>query len=402
MADAKPPATSSVLEELCSPYLPFDPSSSVWSNLLPTPQSDITSSSPMCPILYNPPYSSAMDLYRTLTTSNTSPLTSPLSSLELSPRALALTSHLIQLNPSHFSIWQYRANVLLYSSELEKVKGGRDAVLQAELEWLESLAHQNMKSYQVWQHRRVVVSALAKPGRELGFVEENLDRDAKNYHTWGYRQWVLSHFGGLFLPSSKPGAAPASRGAGEFPELWQGEEEYVDKLLTEDVRNNSAWNHRWFVNFSRFGLTGNPSSTNPSHSEQVMEQLRKKIQYEIAYTKASLSNVPNNASGWNYLRALHTSLPSALRREMKEALGWVKTLVSSQVEAEKDAIVDIMGRESVGALEWWLDCIAQQQQEQQGGVEEAEKLVKRLIMADPVRKRFYAYRLKTIRRSLTA
>ena len=84
---------------------------------------------------------------------------------------------------------------------------------------------------------------------------------------------------------------------------------------------------------------------------------------------------------------------------MKEALGWVKTLVSSQVEAEKDASVDIMGRGSVGALEWWLDCIAQQQQ---GGVEEAEKLVKRLIMADPVRKRFYAYRLKTIRRSLTA
>ncbi len=135
-------ASTSMLDELCSPYLPFDASSSVWSDLTPTPQ--LESSSPMCPILYAPDYSTAMDLYRTLTTSNTSPLSTPLSGLELSPRALALTSHLIKLNPSHFSVWQYRANILLHSQTL----GDRDELLRAELGWLDDLAHKNMKSYQ--------------------------------------------------------------------------------------------------------------------------------------------------------------------------------------------------------------------------------------------------------------
>lgn len=29
--------------------------------------------------------------------------------------------------------------------------------------------------------------------------------------------------------------------------LWDKELEFVDKLLREDLRNNSAWNHRCFV-----------------------------------------------------------------------------------------------------------------------------------------------------------
>ena len=38
------------------------------------------------------------------------------------------------------------------------------------------------------------------------------------------RQWVLSEFG-----------------------LWDGELSYITRLITEDVRNNSAWNQRYFV-----------------------------------------------------------------------------------------------------------------------------------------------------------
>lgn len=49
--------------------------------------------------------------------------------------------------------------------------------------------------------------------------------DAKNYHVWSYRQWLVRRF-----------------------ELWdQGELEATEKLIDEDVRNNSAWNHRFFL-----------------------------------------------------------------------------------------------------------------------------------------------------------
>jgi len=47
-----------------------------------------------------------------------------------------------------------------------------------------------------------------------------------------YRQWVLSEFG-----------------------LWDGELDYVTRLITEDVRNNSAWNQRYFVVVNTTGFT---------------------------------------------------------------------------------------------------------------------------------------------------
>jgi protein farnesyltransferase/geranylgeranyltransferase type-1 subunit alpha len=58
------------------------------------------------------------------------------------------------------------------------------------------------------------------------------EQDSKNYHVWSYRQWLVKRFG-----------------------LWDnaGEMESVERLLEVDVRNNSAWNHRWFLNFGREG-----------------------------------------------------------------------------------------------------------------------------------------------------
>ena len=51
--------------------------------------------------------------------------------------------------------------------------------------------------------------------------------DTKNYHTWAYRQWLLAEF--------------------NSPELWAGELDFVEMMLRHDVRNNSAWHHRFFV-----------------------------------------------------------------------------------------------------------------------------------------------------------
>ena len=37
--------------------------------------------------------------------------------------------------------------------------------------------------------------------------------------------------------------------------LWEGELDYVALLITEDVRNNSAWNQRYFVVTNTTGFT---------------------------------------------------------------------------------------------------------------------------------------------------
>lgn len=85
------------------------------------------------------------------------------------------------------------------------------------------------------QHRRTIVLALKDPSRELPFTTRALSFDSKNYHTWAYRQWVLCEF--------------FSSGDKAHADVWEGEIKYVEELLKEDLRNNSAWNHRFFVVF---------------------------------------------------------------------------------------------------------------------------------------------------------
>ena len=64
---------------------------------------------------------------------------------------------------------------------------------------------------------------------EQSFITHILSFDAKNYHVWSYRQWLVQRFG-----------------------LWgSAEMEAIEQMLKTDVRNNSAWNHRWFLVFAK-------------------------------------------------------------------------------------------------------------------------------------------------------
>ena len=73
-------------------------------------------------------------------------------------------------------------------------------------------------------HRQKIVEWLNDPSEELALTEAVLAEDAKNYHAWQYRQWIITTYS-----------------------LWDKELDYVDKLLEADMRNNSAWNQRYFV-----------------------------------------------------------------------------------------------------------------------------------------------------------
>jgi protein farnesyltransferase/geranylgeranyltransferase type-1 subunit alpha len=96
--------------------------------------------------------------------------------------------------------------------------------------------------------------------------------DSKNYHSWAHRQWAVANY-----------------------HLWDGELEYTDQLLTEDIRNNSAWNHRWFI-------VQNISSSIDNGGETRIR--------EIAYTLNKISKVKGNESAWNYLRGIANAYPN--------------------------------------------------------------------------------------------
>lgn len=66
--------------------------------------------------------------------------------------------------------------------------------------------------------------------------------------------------------------------------LFENELEYTHQLLEDDVRNNSAWNQRYFViNF-------------------VSDFDEKIVHQEIEYALNAILKVSKNESAWNYLR----------------------------------------------------------------------------------------------------
>lgn len=72
-------------------------------------------------------------------------------------------------------------------------------------------------------------------------------------------------------------------------DVWDGELRYAESLISDDVRNNSAWTHRFFVAF-----------------ENDLYAAEDIINSELEYTWDKIKLVPNNASAWNYLRGCGT------------------------------------------------------------------------------------------------
>ncbi|CAL1699215.1 unnamed protein product [Somion occarium] len=335
-----------------------------WTDVTPVPQYE--GYNPIAPIFYTPQY-----YFRGIVKTN-----------EKSERVLELTEAIIRLNPAHYSAWQYRYHTLL------AIK----APLDAELKLMDSLAVQFLKTYQVWHHRRLILTAIYSPPpsnasglndptattsssakskpspesqaaarTELAFITRVLMVDAKNYHTWSYRQWLLAFFDDVHL--------------------WEGELGFVERLLEEDVRNNSAWHHRFFVVFGRGQLQG---------EEDRVAVLKR----ELSYTKDQIALAPNNASAWNYLRGILERTGTSFSN--------LRSFVEPYTKTHEDRLGDeeILDLENpapsaeaelpcVAALEFLADIY------EKDAVSKSVEIWKRLANElDTMRKKYWEYRIK--------
>lgn len=66
--------------------------------------------------------------------------------------------------------------------------------------------------------------------------------------------------------------------------MFENELKFVNELLDDDIRNNSAWNQRYFVFNRTTGFT-----------PEVIKQ-------EIDFTIDKIKLTTKNESSWNYLR----------------------------------------------------------------------------------------------------
>jgi protein farnesyltransferase/geranylgeranyltransferase type-1 subunit alpha len=197
---------------------------------------------------------------------------------EHSPRVLTLTEHIISLNPAHYTVWLYRASTLFALS----------SSITEELEWVNEVALENQKNYQIWHHRQLLIDQLfptlspsalkSLEESERDFMTQMFDQDGKNSHVWSYRQylcWKLNMFNETELRS-------------------------IEDLLRKDVRNNSAWSHRFFVVFSdpKYATEGSKAT---EYDAKIPEGV---LEREIEFGKAATFEAPQNQSPWNYLRGV--------------------------------------------------------------------------------------------------
>jgi protein farnesyltransferase/geranylgeranyltransferase type-1 subunit alpha len=200
---------------------------------------------------------------------------------EYSPRCLRLTEHIIGMNPAHYTVWLYRA-ANVFALKLP---------LLDEIKWLNGVAFENLKNYQIWHHRHLLVEnyypsiaddadAIAQfAASEREFLQQILAEDTKNYHVWSYRSYLVGKLG-----------------------VWGSEEERraIEAMIDDDVRNNSAWSHRFFLVFSDPAhATPGAGATEPD--PKVPQAI---IDREVEYAKAKIPLAPQNQSGWNYLRGV--------------------------------------------------------------------------------------------------
>ena len=199
-------------------------------------------------------------------------------------------------------------------------------------------------------HRQVIMSHIPKlPPTETAFLARMFAKDAKNYHVWSYRQWLVRNFS-----------------------LWDSELPYIESLLQSDVRNNSAWNHRWFVVFARHT---DPSKHSIKSGDAESEIPLGIIEREIGYTKAAISTAPQNQSPWNYLRGV--------LRKKGTRLVEMKSFAEQYADLEKEDEV-----RSSHALDFLADVYAEEEQKEKSA-KALELLARRY---DPIRKNYWDYR----------
>lgn len=112
--------------------------------------------------------------------------------------------------------------------------------------------------------------------KDLEDTKVQLSLDSKNIHCWQYRQWILRKL--------------------NRKNLMESEFQYTEFLLHEDVFNNSAWNHRFFLIMA-----------SENYKESKFECILNEFNNILQYIDTSCED---NESFWNYLAAIAQDCPA--------------------------------------------------------------------------------------------
>jgi len=264
--------------------------------------------------------------------------------------AFDATTNLLGLNPELYTVWNYRRNILLRGLFPTSLPHQVYGLLTSDLGLTLAALHVHPKVYWLWNHRQwclanipegsnffkpsqpsppastesesetaaaddpsdtlsdTVTPAKAEPdlgwrrdvwARELATVEKMLDRDARNYHAWKYRRYVLASLPDLDNPKRLPSAELA----------------YTTRKIEQNFSNFSAWHQRTKV----LGLIWDGEGKEGTGTKMTQAELSKQKDREFELVQHAMWTDPNDQSVWLYHRWLigKGDDPTILKREIK-------------------------------------------------------------------------------------
>ncbi|KAG9014937.1 Rab geranylgeranyltransferase [Tulasnella sp. JGI-2019a] len=242
-------------------------------------------------------------------------------SKDWSQDAFALTTQILRSNPELYTIWNYRRDIMANGLFPEKTPEERNNLLASDLQFTFSSLKQYPKVYWIWNHRRWCLQNTPDgPGeegttdqygwkrsnwaRELAVVEKMLDADARNFHAWNYRRYVVA-------------SSPDPRS--EVAELA-----YTTQKIESNFSNFSAWHQR------------SKLLTSLWEKGEMTSARVKDGEFELL--QHAMYSDPNDQSIWLYHRWLIGSGddPAVLKREIK--------VVEELLEIEPDS-------------KWCMECL---------------------------------------------
>jgi protein farnesyltransferase/geranylgeranyltransferase type-1 subunit alpha len=352
MTDASNEQT--VVDEISSP-LRLSDLPTIFADVTPVPQDDGPTA--VARIDYPPAFTQAYDTWRALIQRDECH----------SIRALRLSTLCLQHNPANYTLWHFRRTCWKHI-----VGVSWQTALQVDLPLASILGGDNPKNYQIWYHRRALLEELILQQQqekdttvwrqyassELEYIGTVLQVDAKNYHAWSHRQWLVQ-----------------CMAADDAASIWSDELRYTEHLLEIDVRNNSAWNHRWFV---LHAINNNNTSIDvPTHVDFCFAKARED---------------PYNECPWRFLVALlkhhanhdekdiHACLSSVLEQTWRVHNEVVKTCGEGPSSHLLAAVVDILCMQST-----------------KDAAQQALETCLKLPQIDPVREKYWTFRSQQIR-----
>ena len=308
---------------------------------------------------------------------------------ELSARTHAFVAHVIEANAANYTAWHFRRRTLRAgfgcatspsllpppppplstTTNNNTANLPPDTIIQ-ELEFTEEVGGTNPKNYQVWYHRRAVISMHLPSSdmilSELFYIDSVLEEDAKNYHAWSHRQWLVNDYTASCLESGV--------------DLIKHEYETVEKLLALDWRNNSGWNHRWFL--------WNLNNDNDNDNLVVFER-------EAEYAKTVILADKHNESPFKYLRGVMSKLWAMVGGEGDELGEQIKSwVIDLRLNSTKSNDTNMPPppsgagpTESIHVLSLLCDI-----SEHEGDSENVKSLCDKLKLLDEVRVKYWEWR----------